>query len=282
MSEPRLRLTLLILLILFLPAGCTPAQTELIFPANDAVRGWMQSERVSFTHDDLFSLVNGQAESFLAYGFERVDVQRYQNDSGGQVNVEVWRLADSGGAYGLWTAMRSGAPAGVGNDSDSDGARRFAFWQDSAFVQVTANQPLETSQLGAFARTVASSLPEGGERPALLERVPQGGLQPGRLIYFREELSIQNEVYLGGENILGLSQQTGGILARYTLDGQEVRLLLVEYPEENQAVQALPLLQNYGLEGLLISGVKGRWFGAVFGQQSGDAVVNLLTEALQP
>ena len=170
MSEPRLRLALLILLILFLPASWSPAQTELILPASDAVTGWQQSERVSFTHDDLFSLVNGQAESFFAYGFERVDVQRYQNDSGGQVNVEVWRLADPGGAYGLWTAMRSGAPAGVGIDSDSDGARRLAFWQDSAFVQVTANQPLETSQLETFARAVASSLPEGGERPALLER----------------------------------------------------------------------------------------------------------------
>jgi hypothetical protein len=281
MSDPKLRPALLVFLILLL-AACTPAQPELAFPANDAVTGWKQSERVFFTHDDLYSLVNGQAESFFAYGFERVDVQRYQNDSGGQVNVEVWRLADSGGAYGLWTAMRSGAPAGVGIDSDSDGARRLAFWQDSAFVQVTANQPLETSQMETFARAVASSLPEGGERPALLERVPQGGLQAGRLIYFREELSIQNDVYLGGANILGLSQETGGVLARYTLDEQEVRLLLVEYPEESQAAQALPLLQNYGLEGLLVSGVQGRLLGAVFGQESGDAVVDLLTEALQP
>ena len=280
MFELKMRSVFLLLLILM--AACTPAQPELAFPANDAVTGWKQSERVFFTKDDLFNLVNGQAESFFAYGFERVDVQRYQNDSGGQVNVEIWRLTDSGGAYGLWTAMRSGAPAGVGIDSDSDGARRLAFWQDSAFVQVTANQPLETGELEAFAQTVASSLPEGGERPALLERVPQNGLQAGRLIYFREELSIQNEVYLGGENILGLSQQTGGILARYTLDGQEVRLMLVEYPEEGQAGQALPLLQNYGLEGLLVSGVQGRWLGAVFGQQTGDAVVNLLTEALQP
>jgi hypothetical protein len=61
-----------------------------------------------------------------------------------------------------------------------------------------------------------------------------------------------------------------------------VRLLLVEYPEESQAAQALPLLQNYGLEGLLVSGVQGRWLGAVFGKETGDAVVNLLTEALQP
>jgi hypothetical protein len=281
MSDPKLRLALVVLLVLLL-AACTSAQPELVFPANGAVTGWKQSERVSFTHDDLYSLVNGQAESFFAYGFERVDVQRYQDDSGGQVNVEVWRLADPGSAYGLWTAMRSGAPAGIGNDSDSDGARRFAFWQDSVFVQVTANQPLETSQLEAFAQTVATNLQDGGERPVLLGRVPQGGLQAGRLIYFREELSIQNEVYLGGENILGLSQQTGGILARYTLDGQEVRLLLVEYPEEGQAAQALPLLQNYGLDGLLVSGVQGRLLGAVFGQETGDAVVNLLTEALQP
>ena len=63
---------------------------------------------------------------------------------------------------------------------------------------------------------------------------------------------------------------------------QEVLLLLVEYPEDGQAAQALPLLQNYGLEGLLVSGVQGRLLGAVFGQETGDAVVSLLTEALQP
>jgi hypothetical protein len=123
MSELKMRsLSSLFLLLV----ACTPAQPELAFPVNDAVTGWKQSERVSFTRDDLFSLVDGQAESFFAYGFERVDVQRYQNDSGGQVNVEVWRLADPGGAYGLWTAMRSGAPTGVGVDSDSDGSRRLA------------------------------------------------------------------------------------------------------------------------------------------------------------
>lgn len=282
MSERFLRLWRLLAAVCLLLAACAQASGVAAFPKAGGLSGWQEGERESYTREDLYSLVNGQAESFFAYGFESVQVQPYTNDTGVTVRVEVWQLDDASGAYGLWTAMRSGQPASTGVDSDTDGVRRIAFWQERSYVQIIASQTLDADTIDLFAGAVSAALPQGGERPALAARLRQDGLQPGSLLYFREEMSVQNELWLGGENMLGLSQETAGVTARYTLDGQEVRLLLVQYPTGSQANQALTILQNIELEGLLVSGVQGDRLGAIFGEQTSQAAVGLLQEALAP
>lgn len=273
-----------ICLALWLLAACAPAARGVAFPKAAALPGWQPGEPETYTQDNLYDLVDGQAESFFAYGFESVAVQRYTSDAGVRVRVEIWTLADEPGAFGLWTYLRSGPPAtsAIGVDSDSDGARRIAFWQSRHYVQVIASQPLEAPALESFAAAVAALLPQGGERPALVARAAQDGLQEGSLLFFREEISVQDALWLGGENILGLSQETAGLTARYTLDGQDYRLLLVEYPTAEQADTALVFLQNVGLEGLLVSGVQGTRLGAVFGEQASEPAIALLRKGLAP
>ena len=132
-----------------------------------------------------------------------------------------------------------------------------------------------------LARALAKTLPKGGELPALAARLPQDGLVPDSTVYFHQEPSLQTELDLGGQNLLGLGPKTDGVLAGFTLDGQPYRLLLVEYAQAEQAAEYLPVLQNMGLAGLLVSGAQDRKLAAVFGEQSSDAVVKLLAEALK-
>jgi hypothetical protein len=101
------------------------------------------------------------------------------------------------------------------------------------------------------------------------------------VIYFHKEASVAKALDLVGENILGLSAQSSGVVAGYRLDGQPYQLLLVEYADERQAAAQLSVLQNAGLAGLLVAGSKGERLGAVFGQESSDEVVKLLGEVLK-
>ena len=79
-----------LLLSLFIP-GCTalkPATTQApvdlvrVFPAANFIPGWEVSQKgETYDRDNLFNLVDGQADLFFAYGFEKVAVQRYQNEA---------------------------------------------------------------------------------------------------------------------------------------------------------------------------------------------------------
>jgi hypothetical protein len=280
-----------LLLLALLIAGCTaskttpgPAPVDLasVFPAANAIPGWDISQNVeTYTRDNLFNLVDGQAESFFAYGFEQVAVQRYQDSAGTLLNAEVWQLATPADAYGLFSTGRAGSPAAFGNEGDSDPGRRLAFWQNRCFISLDATQSIPDATLQAFARALSSKLPKGGERPALVERLPQTGLIEQGFIFFHEEMSVQMDVWLGGENILGLSQATDGVLGRYQVGDAVVRLMLVEYPASGQAAKGLTALQDGSIADLVASDTNGSLLGAVFGKIDATQAQALLQEALK-
>ena len=280
-----------ILILSLLGSGCaspksTPVSAALdpagLFPAANLLPGWEISQKLAtYHHDNLFNLVDGQAESFFAYGFEQVSVQRYQDPAGILMNVEIWQLATSADAYGLFSAGRSGGPAAIGSEADSDPGRRLAFWQDRYFVNLNAAQPVPDATLQVFAQAIAGKLPAGSGRPALVNRLPAEGLVDRSAIFFHEEMSVQMQVWLGGENLLGLSQATDGVVGRYQLGDSIARLILVEYPRSGQAARGLKALQGGNLADLVASDVHGTLLGAVFGKVDKVQAQALIQAALK-
>jgi hypothetical protein len=240
--------------------------------------GWAPvGEARVYDGESLYDLVNGQADAFLAYAFEWVTVQEYETGAGANLRLEVWRLATPADAYGLFTTFRSGTPVSVGAEGDADPGRRLIFWQGSHFVTLIAFQPLADADLQAFARSVAAALPSypSGERPQLLDRLPEEGFVEGRMVFFHKELSLQNYLWLGGHNILELGPDTDGILAWYRVDGGEARLLLVEYPDPEAAAASLRSLEASDVSGLVAAQSRGELLAAVFAPAD-DAEARLL------
>lgn len=277
------------LLLIFTSSACivakptsVPRDLAGVFLEADAIPGWIISQKVeTYNHDNLFNLVDGQADSFFAYGFEQVAVQRYLNGGGVLLNVEIWQLATPADAFGLFTAGQAGTPATIGNDGDSDPGRRLAFWQDCYFVNLSAAQTVPDETLQAFGKAIVDKLPSGGEHPAILSRLPQSGLVEHGYIFFHEEMSIQMEVWLGGKNLLGLSQDTNGVVGRYKLGDSTGRLMLIEYPAARQATKGLKALQGGDISDLVASNVHGNLLGAVFGKVAAAQAEILLQEALK-
>lgn len=287
-----LKLIPTVLGLILLLAACQPStgaaspaaapDLESILPADNTIPGWEISEPVvTFDRTNLFGLVNGQADGFYAYGFEQVAVQRYQNSSAARLNVEIWQLATSADAYGLFHMSQAGQPASIGVEGASDPGWRLAFWQGRYFVSLTASEAIPDDALWAFGEKIAGVLPPGGEPPAIVKRLPAAGLVEGSLLFFHEEISIQMEIWLGGENILGLSQETNGIIARYDRGDQEGRLMLIEYPAAAEADRALQALQASQGTDIAAYKTKGALLAAVFGELEASNAQALLNEALK-
>ncbi|MBU0490682.1 MAG: hypothetical protein KKA73_07335 [Chloroflexi bacterium] len=265
-------------------AGCGSSQPFVLtdaFPASDALPGWTITDPVrTFDRENLYDLVDGQADAFFAYGFEQVAVQGYENAAGVILRVTIWQVATPADAYGLFATSASGTPVAIGNDGDSDPGRRIIYWQDRYYVQVNARPELLDAELQAWAQAVAPRLPTGGKRPALVDRLPATDRVANSTRFFHLELSIQDEVWLGGENVLGLSATTDGTLARYIIGGATGRLLLVQYPTAEAATAALSALQGVPDSGLVTARTRDNLLGAVFGEIDESAANALLTAAL--
>jgi hypothetical protein len=251
------------------------------FPGEGAIAGWTpDGELEVYDSETIFNLVDGQADFFFVYGFEQVAVRRYKNAEEVVLDIHIWQVRTPEDAYGLFTASVTGEPTDIGNEGDTDPGWRLVFWQDRYMAQLYARKDIPDADLRAFGEAISAALPTGGERPALVDRLPAEGLVTRSGLFFHEELSIQNEVWLGGENILGLSPATDGVLGRYEIDGTTVRLLLVEYPNAGAASAGLAALQNSEVEGVAASDANGNLLGAVFGDIDEAKASMLLEEAL--
>ncbi len=263
-------LLILGLLPVILLTGCTALSTtsksilESAFPGETA--GWTPAKEIRlYNSENLFDLVDGQADAFFVYGFEQVAVRTYTNAAGDRLDVQLWQLATPADAYGLFTLGRSGTPSIIGNEGDAEPGRRLSFWQDRYTVHVSARQDVDDALLWDFARFVSDALPQGGEPPSLVNQLPQNGFKPREYIFFHEELSIQDRIWLGGENILNLSHDTNGVVATYEVDDTWYYLLLVEYPTANQASAGQQALQTEQVDDLLIVQAQDNMLIAVFG-----------------
>jgi hypothetical protein len=236
------------------------------FPGEGSIEGWAPDDELEvYDSETIFQLVNGQADAFFVYGFEQVAVRAYSDAAGDQLIVQIWQVATPADAYGLFTMGRAGSPAEIGNEGDSEPGRRLSFWQDHYTVHIGARQRVDDALLWDFAESVSAALPQGGEPPPLVNKLPQNKLKPREFIFFHEELSIQDRVWLGGENILDLSHDTNGMIATYEVDDALIYLLLIEYPTAGQASAGVEALQSGQVDNLLIAQSQDNMLIAAFG-----------------
>jgi hypothetical protein len=250
-------------------------------PPPDAVPGWSKSqEDRTYDKDTLFDFMNGAADLYFTYGFESLAVGMYENADGKTLRLEVYRTATDADAYGLYTYNAFGDPSDIGTEGRRASGIGLFFWQQRTFVQIGSRDPINDADLQAFGEAVASALPQPGTRPALVDALPAEGLQPESVRFFREQMALENFLWLGTENVLGLGPETEGILAEYVLEGQPATLLVVSFPQAGRAQDARLGLERAGTEDLVLTQVQGNTVGAVFGPLAPEIPAALLDQAL--
>jgi hypothetical protein len=267
-------------------AGCaqTPSfQLGETLPGSNAIPGWKPSEKAqTFNRETLFDYINGSSEYFFTYTFEEVAVQRYGKSDGLALHAEVWQLAVPEDAYGLFTGRTGGEALALGsaNEAALETGSRLLFWQDRFYVNLVALTTVSDDELRQFAEFISKALPAGGGKPAILGRLPAEGLIPGSERFFHMELAIQDRLWLGGENLLGLGTDTDAVFAVYQMGGAKWQLLLVEYPDSARADAGLQALAGGAVENPAAADSNGTLVGAVVGQGDTTLAVDLLAKAL--
>ena len=232
------------------------------------VMGWMAEGQDRFFDDKtIFDYIDGAGEVYRAYNLRGCLSRVYSKAGGPPLVLDVFDMGTPADAFGVFTHDTDGEAVAIGQD----GRWRpgwLNFWKDRFFVSITV--PEENAQAFEAAlelgRQVDARIPKKGERPKLLTRLPQTGLQARTIRFLHHPIVLNDHFYLSDENILELSSATDAVLATYQRSAGSARLLLVQYREVGTARRAAKNIRQHYLPDADADGVvrleNGKWASA--------------------
>jgi hypothetical protein len=173
-------------------------------PSCDLVDGWTQKGEIEeFVPDNLFDYMNGNAEGYIIFGFEKLTSLRCVSGSNSIV-IDVSEMESPEMAYGIFASNQHPRhellPIGMVGQVLP---RRGTFAKGSAFVELTASGDRDqTKSLSAFAKAIEKEMTGTTELPSALRWFPQAGLKV-------------NSIRLVPQSVLGLSMLEQGYVAEY-------------------------------------------------------------------
>jgi len=131
---------------------------------NNSLGAWTRVEPAAqYNKDNVFELIDGEAELYFPYGFKRVVAAEYASveDKDMTVSVEAYELGSLLDAFGVYSNYRDeeSKTADVGTQAVA-GSTQVMFYQDKFFVKARTDKTDRQDKLLEFARELAKSLPQ--------------------------------------------------------------------------------------------------------------------------
>ncbi|HSB72602.1 MAG TPA: DUF6599 family protein [Candidatus Methylomirabilis sp.] len=218
-------------------ADAANRQEAVVLPA--AVDGWIwDGQEAHYDARTVFDYIDGAGELFLAYGFERLAVRRFEKAGQPPLTVECYRMASAEAAFGVFSFERQGEGIGIGQGSEQGGGL-LRFWKGRYFVSIFADgEGAEAeSAILHLARLTAAAIREEGQAPRAIGLIPgkDAGLVETSVRYVTSHILLNQRLFIARDNVLGLTRETGAVLARYGRDAAAAHLLVVRYPTATAA-----------------------------------------------
>lgn len=236
--------SVLILVLFGSDVSLEAATVESLLP-KDLPEGWILIEgpRI-YTKKTLFEHINGQAELFFKYGFQKSVFAIYQNKENreSQIELDVYDMGNVLQAFGIFSRFRSeDQPGGIGLDSYMDNHSAF-FYKGKYFVMLYISEP-NPSILKRFSTIVSSKIKDNSPSPKEIDYFPKNGLKPGSIQYFSEGLLGYQFLKRGFQ---GTYKEKAEVKAedKEKSDIKEYHLFLAIFKNSQDAMRALKVYRD--------------------------------------
>lgn len=241
--------------------------------------------------DDLWEYIDGGADQYLAYGFQEVVAAKYSNAAGATATVDIYRMAEPVGAFGIYaqetnpkaTPVRAGVEGQAGTDS-------MRFWAANYYVKLVSTPSGKSSRDASVAlgMGIAGGLGDPGASPPQLAIFPTRGLIAGSRRYVPTSILGQ----AGFANGFEAKYQAGPELSTLVIvpfkDAEAARGALGKYGaflgQSGKPVASAPTLCDGGsiahdaFHGLIIAARSGPWLAISLGSPDERAARVLLAD----
>jgi hypothetical protein len=183
-------LSVIVGMVAFLDIALSAPSLDSFPPKKDLPEGWALIEGPkTYNPKTLFNRINGQAELFFKYGFQKSIFANYQDRKNPhhQVELDIYDMGTVLQAFGIFSRFREeDRPGGFGLDSYLDD-QSILFYKGRYFVMLFATQP-HSPALKRFATLIALNITDPSPPPQEIAYFPKDGLKLGSIQYFTEGL----------------------------------------------------------------------------------------------
>jgi len=265
---PALLFTALWMVFFMIPMSDAGPLEELQSVLPEKVLTWSKAEEDQFYDSQtIFDYIDGAGEVYRAYNMQRCFSRRYVSPEGPAIILDVFEMASSYDAFGVFTHDPDGEGLAVGQGAVYRSGW-LGFWKDRFFVSLYADEDTEAAKqaLRELAGKVASLIKKEGPKPQILSRLPKKGLQAASIRYFHDHPVLNRHYFISTENILRLGGRTKAVLATYQFKEGAAQILLVIYPDAEKAKEAYSSFLKHYLPDADPSGMarleNKKWCGA--------------------
>lgn len=225
-----------------------PAAAQGLLPPSFA--GWSSTQSAEIAASDMERSRVANAAVLREYGIVAAEQRTY---SRGAENLQVilCRMRDPSGAYGAYSFLRAGDMASAKlSEHSSISGRRALVLTGNVLLDISGKDLISLEpDLKALVGSVAPRA-ESGPYPPLWQHLPLNGFVPRSDRYVLGPVALHQLMPLADGDWLGFSNGVEAELARYRLNGQEMTLLLADYPTPQIATQKFEeLSKRFDLNG---------------------------------
>ena len=195
-------------------------------PLPDEVDGWKASQKDGiYGQDNLYDYINGGAELYLSYGFNKVINRTYLRPEQPDIVVDLFDMGTSQNAYGQGSQYSEGL---------------LLFWKDRYYISIMSYPETAESKkaLLTLGKEIEAAIRGEGPLPDVLNLLPQESLIRESVRYFRHYAWLNSHYFIADSNILNINDSTDALLAKYRDGESKILLLLLEYKNAQEAQTA--------------------------------------------
>lgn len=196
------------------------------------VNGWKKSETVTYNTETLWEYINGAADYYLNYSFEKLEVVEYQRKEDEYIKVEIYHHSSGLNAFGVYAFERP---------------------TETNYLEIGAEAYLEHSALNFFTRNwyvkIHTHLQDNdaiSTLKTLAKKVSHLSGQeysfPHQFDYLPIDYKTPHSEKYYPTNYLGFSFLTNSISADYQEENLKYTIFIAEGINQKQAVK---MLQSY-------------------------------------
>jgi hypothetical protein len=187
-----------------------------------------------FTPENLFDYIDGAAELYLSYDFEKLAVLFYEAPNNQSLSIEIYQHSNSDCAFGVYSRMRptEGNFISIGAQGYYEDGK-LNFFKDKYFVIMMGfNLKNVESIMKEVAQKIAQLLPGESSFPFVINKFPEKG-------------KIANSEEFFNKDFLGYSFLKKAFTAKYKITKEESNSFTIFIIRGNDKQNAEYMLQCY-------------------------------------
>lgn len=175
--------------------------------------------------ENLFDYIDGQAETYLNYGFKLLITREYATNDGLPLTLEIYQMTDPLHAFGIYAAERTpeDKPAPVGVDGYR-GSNILGFWKGPYYCRILFYQ---TSP------ELESLLPKAGK--LIADKIKGDYAKPEAFSVFPEDFRVKWSERFIPKDFLGQPFLKNGYRVDYDRKGRSYQAFLVQSGSRDEA-----------------------------------------------